>query len=371
MQVRVPAIVERVLAANRDYPAAVRDALLRLRDELAGDAPLPALVSDAPGSREFQRALAARQGESWLATDWFFAETYAYRALVERVGFWQSQRDPFRPIKLEEYASTAHAQALGAALELGGARDEHLHALFGLALFGNRIDLSFAASLERGLGVDADDWLADDREAAVRASLERSGPIHVICDNAGTELTLDLVLADFLVHELAAEVVLHVKLHPTFVSDAIVADVEDFLGIGSRNFGALPEAARGFQARLAAAVRAGRVRVAPDPFWNSSEALWEMPEALEREFARARLVILKGDANYRRALNDALWPEDTPFTAATEYFPAPLLALRTLKSDPLVGLRPGEADALKVRDPNFRVNGKRGVASLGGHLPPE
>jgi hypothetical protein len=91
-----------------------------------------------------------------------------------------------------------------------------------------------------------------------------------------------------------------------------------------------------------------------------------MPNDLETPFRAARLVVLKGDANYRRALNDALWPPETPFSDVLSYFPAPLLALRTLKSDAIVGLRPGQADELDRSDPAWRVNGKRGVASLAG-----
>jgi hypothetical protein len=79
-------------------------------------------------------------------------------------------------------------------------------------------------------------------------------------------------------------------------------------------------------------------------------------------------VIVKGDANYRRTVGDAVWPEITPFADVTAYFPAPLLALRTLKSDPIVGLAPGVASSLDAAEPAWRVNGRRGVASLGGRL---
>ena len=369
--VRVPAIFDRVLAGNPDYPAAMRGEIASLRDELAANATFPALESDAPGGEGFRQALASRSGESWLATDWFFAETYAYRALTERVKFWETGRDPFRPIKREEYAGPAHAEAFARALELDGSKEERLSALLGASLFGNRIDLSFAASLERGLGAAAEDWLADDRASAVRALLDGAGPVHVICDNAGTELTLDLVLTDFLLSELSAEVVLHVKVHPTFVSDATARDVRDFLGLHPESpLAPIPEGApRACVERLRAALASDRLRIAEHPHWNSSESLWAMPAALEQALSGARLVILKGDANYRRALNDALWPPETPFAAATAYFPAPLLALRTLKSDPIVGLAPGQAEALAVLDPTFRVNGKRGVASFGGSKP--
>ena len=81
-------------------------------------------------------------------------------------------------------------------------------------------------------------------------------------------------------------------------------------------------------------------------------------------FRGAALVIFKGDANYRRVVGDALWPPETPLASVVDYFPAPLLALRTLKSDPVVGLPAGLAARLDGVDPDWRINGKRGVIEL-------
>ena len=367
MAVRVPATVQRVLDVNRDYSPDVRDALERLRDEVANGAPLPALESDAPGADDWRAALAERSGDGWLSTDWFFAETYAYRKLVERARYWATNRDPFLSIKREEYSGVAHAEALDRALALEGSREERLHALFGLALFGNRIDLSFAASLTRGMASDGDDLLADDRNEAVHVAFARPGPLHVIADNAGTELTMDLALIDFALAHLTERAVLHVKAHPTFVSDATPDDVLSFLGLkGDRCFEPRSTPAVVFVERLRAATQSGRLEVASHPYWNGPRSLFDLPGALGERFAGARLAVLKGDANYRRAVNDAVWPPETPFRDVLGYFPAPILALRTLKSDPVVGLAPGRANELERTDPTWRVNGKRGVASLGG-----
>jgi hypothetical protein len=369
MSVRVPAIIDGVVERNSDYSPAIRESLLRLRDTLANGAPLPALKSGAPGADEWRAGLARRKGEGWLSTDWFFAETYAYRTLVEAVRYWETHRDPFLPTKRDEYASDAHAEALdrALALELEGSTEERLHALFGLALFGNRIDLSFAASRAHGTATQADDILADDRNAAVETTLRREGPFTIVCDNAGTELTLDLVLADFVLRELGAPVVLHLKEHPTFVSDATIADVLSFLGLeGDRSFSPRSKPSLAFVERLRTATQSRRLLVASHPFWNGPASLFDLPETLANELETARLVVSKGDANYRRALNDALWAPETPFADATSYFPSPLLALRTLKSDTIVGLAVGRATELDRADPTWRVNGKRGVASLGG-----
>ena len=52
-----------------------------------------------------------------------------------------------------------------------------------------------------------------------------AGDVHIVLDNTGSELALDLLLVDALLSFGFARVTLHVKMHPTFVSDATAADV--------------------------------------------------------------------------------------------------------------------------------------------------
>jgi uncharacterized protein with ATP-grasp and redox domains len=303
--------------------------------------------------------------------DWFFAENYVYRRVAELTGFWRDGRDPFTPIKLEEYAGAAHRQALMAAAEIAAESPSAFAKLLEASVFGNRIDLSFKASLDRGTHADSEDLLLDDRELAVRALEHGTGPVHLIIDNAGSELSVDLVLVSALLDVLNAPVTLHMKVHPAFVSDAIVPDLDWFLASGSAAetaWRAAGTAALGVRERLRRARTEGRLRALVHPFWNGPLSLWEMPSDLARAFDGARLVILKGDAHYRRAVGDALWSPDTPFAHVTSYFEWPLLALRTLKSDPIVGLAPGQALELDQKDSSWRVNGRRGVASAGGRL---
>jgi hypothetical protein len=106
--------------------------------------------------------------------------------------------------------------------------------------------------------------------------------------------------------------------------------------------------------------------VVPDFFWNGPSFLWDRPERVATEIDHASLVVFKGDANYRRVVGDALWPADVPFREVTSYFPAPLLCVRTLKSDPVVGLAPGVAARLDAVDPEWRINGRRGLIQGSG-----
>ncbi len=368
MSVRVPAILGDVLRDNADYPPSVRERIVALQAALRTGERFPSLDPSSPHSETWLAELERRQGEGWLSSDWFFAENYAYRCLADATDFWQSERDPFAPTKHAEYASAAQRQALEAAVTISGP--DALERLLLADVFANRMDLSFAASRERGTAAGGTDLLVDDRRRA-RDHLERgTGPVHFIIDNAGTELTLDLVVAAHLLEVWSTPVVLHVKVHPAFVSDALERDVLWFLeGRDARSaelWGACSWAARSCRDALNAALGAGRLRITPHAFWNGPASLWDLPNDLSHELSAARLVILKGDAHYRRAVGDALWAPETPFAAVTRAFPAPLLALRTLKSDPIVGLPDGTAARLDAEDPAWRVNGQRGVASLGG-----
>jgi uncharacterized protein with ATP-grasp and redox domains len=360
-------------ARNPDYPPAVHDAIARLREGIRGDAPVPPLVLPAPDAPEWQSDLAAHAGQTWLATDWFFCECYVYRCLMTAVRYWEGGRDPFTPAKRDELASEALWQGLEAALQTGpgigagtgGDDHRHLTELLGRALWGNRVDLSYAVGVAFGAAGQHDDLLCDDRARAVDWLLRPRGDgphVHLVADNTGSELSMDLALTDALIAGAGARVSLHVKMHPTFVSDAVAGDVWALLAAMRARGGG----AGGLAARLGRAFDEQRLRILPDPFWNGPRFLWDRPPHLARELDAATMVILKGDANYRRATGDAVWPEGTSFTAATSYLPAPLLCLRTMKSDAVVGLPPGLADRLNAVDRDWRINGRRGVIQLGG-----
>jgi hypothetical protein len=111
---------------------------------------------------------------------------------------------------------------------------------------------------------------------------------------------------------------------------------------------------------------AGRLQVRTHWLYTTCLHYFQLPSDLRDDLAAARLVIFKGDANYRRLVGDAHWPPTTLFAAATAYFPAPLLALRTLKAELITGLQPGEAEALAQVDPQWLVNGVRGLIQCSG-----
>ncbi len=373
MRVRLPVIIEETLALNPDYPSGIMRQLRRLVNEIAAGAIIrelePASAADVDAwtnALNRQREIAA--GElTWHNAEWFFAETYAYRCLIEAVRWHENGRDPFLPKKLEELRSEALWRLVKRALEPAGSPDAEMEQAIAFDLWANRIDLSYSASLEQGTDISPEDLLVDDRRELIAyladSGSESSGfrgpePVYIVADNAGSELAMDLVLSDCLLRHVTSSVAILLKSHPTFVSDATPEDVWMMLTEMERRGGKTAALAN----RLQSAWNGGLLRFLPHPYWNSSRFLWDLPSAFRRLFSEARLVIIKGDANYRRTVGDALWPAHTPFADVVSYLDQPVLNLRTLKSDPVVGLPSAETAAQLDRvDPQWRVNGKRGL----------
>ena len=119
---------------------------------------------------------------------------------------------------------------------------------------------------------------------------------------------------------------------------------------------------RSLAKRLRDAFDTGRLVFAPDPFWSGPRFLWECPAHVARSLSAATIAIFKGDANYRRVVGDALWAADAPFAEAASYVSFPMLCLRTMKSDSVLGLPRGLAERLDAIDPRWRIDGRRGLA---------
>ncbi|WP_243740910.1 damage-control phosphatase ARMT1 family protein [Streptomyces sp. 8K308] len=305
-------------------------------------------------------------GRSWFDASFLWAESYFYRRLLQAVAYfgpgpWQGI-DPFAPAKQAELHSRGVDEELDALDALPGlSREDEAAALLGAALWGNRADLGFlttAAESPRS----ASDLVADDTDSLWDLlSAERPGTVAVIADNAGRELIPDLVLVDHLLrHGHARTVDLHLKPHPYYVSDATTADLVAAL----RRLARAPGHAGEVGARLWEAMATGRLRPSAHPFFCAPLPYPDMPDDLRRDLSGCTLTILKGDLNYRRLVGDRLWPPTTPFDRLTRYFPTPVAALRTLKSDVVTGLTAGHAAELDATEDRWRTSGTHALVQV-------
>ncbi|MFQ6854281.1 damage-control phosphatase ARMT1 family protein [Streptomyces sp. 35M1] len=309
-------------------------------------------------------------GRSWFDAPFLWSESYFYRRLLSAVGYfgtgpWQGV-DPFAPFKRAELRGTAVDEELRALDALADApADERATALLHASVRGNRADLGFRVTEgDAAPGAAADDLVADDSPLLWQLLPAGAGAtVAVVADNAGRELIPDLILIDhLLVHRHAERIVLHVKPYPYYVSDATTADVVDCL---RRLAEASGEAGR-IGSRLWDAMATGRLEVRAHPFFCAPLPYEEMPGDLRAEFEAATMTILKGDLNYRRLVGDRMWAETTPFADRTAYFPGAVAALRTLKSDVIVGLEQKTLEALERSGAAWRTSGTHALIQVRG-----
>jgi hypothetical protein len=361
---RHPALIQQVRDAF-PYPPEQQRALDGLLEETQSG-----VIRALPGGAVDGGAWAAwgrgYVGRSWFEVPFLWAESYFYRRLLEAVGFfgagaWRGV-DPFAPFQRGELGAPAVAEELAALDDVGGlgldARDQ---ALLGGALWGNRADLGFRISSgDPGASGEGDGRVIVDDSATFWRHLAEAdhATVCLIADNAGRELIPDLILLDHLLHTGRAETaVLHVKPYPYFVSDATTADVVDCL----RRITEAPGQAGKIGGRLWDALTSGRLAVRSHPFSCAPLPYADMPDDLRSELARATVTISKGDLNYRRLVGDRRWPGTASLDELTAYFPGPLLALRTLKSEVAVGIEPLALAALEESGEPWRTSGTHAV----------
>ena len=403
---RLPnAILTRTVELNvAALDAASRRNLDTLQRTLAdGDAALLALPADGGGGdiEQWWAAHAAPLlGGSWAAAPWFTSETLAYRHVLAATGFfdaasplhafdifghekWQGLRAALP--RLREMVAQ-HEEVAAAAAAGRPGNFEVLTSLIHMSLWGNQADSSlWAAGAHPDLEEHAQQGeagaagsrppgdqrlLVDDSAAACAALLAGpgGGVVVVVCDNSGMELVCDLLLARWLLARgHASHVELVVKPAPFYVSDATAPDVDLTLAALTQD----PSTALGRLGRdCLRHMVTGKLSVRPDAFWSSPLAAWEMPAARRAALAAARLVVVKGDLQYRKLLGNRRWPHATPFADVVRGFPAPLLSCRTLKAPLVVGLSDGAVAALDATDAEWRVNGTRGTVHFAPAPPP-
>lgn len=363
---RIPTILREALAQN-DFPNDSRGALHALHAEIT-QGRVRELREDAPDKTFWNTVSALHIGRSWLDVPWYWGEAFFYRRLLEATGYFGTgpgrQVDPFGPKKATELAPDAAPHAVNTLLRrLPDEPRERFDMLLHGSLWGNRSDLSYdvARRLGRPTGAPEEraNLLVDDSNSLWDLLRTKAcSRLVLVADNAGTELLMDLAFVDYLLcQDLVEEVQVHVKPCPFFVSDAMAEDV--WAGLAALEAAGGP--ARELSERLRAQLSRNDLRLVSHWHYGTSLFFFQLPDDLHATLAGADLVVVKGDANYRRLLGDAHWPPTTPFERATRYFPARLAALRTLKAEIIVGLKPGDAERLCGEDPSWLVNGRRGV----------
>jgi uncharacterized protein with ATP-grasp and redox domains len=373
---RLPDIAKRVLEEDI-LPLSAVERLENLIQEIPTSQIRPIEDPTAPDITEWNQYVEPYLGMNWLQPPWFFSEHYFYRRVIEAVSYFQfglsKGLDPFesekkRGLEASRTEISDLVQRLDTWLEGSEDRQSTLRRAFYFDLWGNQADLSLwptsgEAKPNHGDLEGAQSHLLVDDTEQVATYITNLPPterlVTIVVDNAGFELVSDLALADFLLgSKLISRLRIHLKAHPTFVSDAIIKDVHDTLEF---LLGTNDNRVRDFSERLKTHLEGGELELKDDFFWNSPLSMWDMPRRLSQELSTENLVLVKGDANYRRLLGDRHWPFTTPYGDILAYFPAPLVALRALKAELACGLEPNQAEEVASQDPQWLVNGRWGV----------
>ena len=372
---RFPRIAQRVIEEN-----AYSDQINLRINQLIGDIPNnPIRLIDDPGAidiEDWKAYVLPHVGSNWFNPPWWFTEHYFYRRILEATSYFHSGDggglDPFRYQKLlglKVNRSSIHEMCHLVMDFISNNLDQEtaFFRLLTFDLWGNQADLSLwgADDYEKPDHINPLEAnahiLVDDRLRVLKAVTTHDSNFRIdfLIDNAGFELVVDLILSSYLLQSgLAERVRSHVKPHPTYVSDATQKDVLDTLVfLDSEKDPETQRLGRG----LLTAIDHGKLDIQTNRFWVSPLAGWDMPLDLRDDLAQAHLVISKGDAHYRRILGDRNWTYDVPFEKIMSYYPSPIVALRTLKSELIVGLRPGQAEIIQRQDPEWMVNGRWGL----------
>lgn len=358
---RHPELIRRLNAAH-SYGPEQRTALSALVQESRHDV-IADLSEDAPDRALWRKWSRGIVGTSWAKASFLWAESYFYRRLLEAIGYFAPSAwhgaDPFAPFKAAELGDSELDTDFAWLNDMPRSADPQasFDTVLTASLHGNRADLGFRLMVA-GTGPMHERLIADDSLQLWQFLVDRS-PMRVsfVLDNAGRELLSDLIFADhLLLTGLASEVVLHTKPFPYYVSDATASDVSDCL----RRLAKMPGEPGAAGHRVHQAVADGRMRIRTSPFHCAPLSFHHIPEELADDLG-AGLTIFKGDLNYRRLVGDCAWDPTIPFHAAASYFPGPAVALRTLKSEVIVGLSPDRVRELDDLDAGWRINGTQAL----------
>ncbi|CAH0047092.1 unnamed protein product [Clonostachys solani] len=399
------------------------ESLGALKYEMLHDRKMTPLVDDGFPDEiaAYNNELDKLGNPTWQKVPWLYSECYMYRRIhniFRLTEHWKSY-DVFARQKIKGLRdSRAGVLELAARYKelleqirsnSAVAHDEEAEKIlfaemFDICLWGNATDLSLLTTLthddiQRLQGAKArkaaeENILANDVPAAyellkkARDAGEKERQVDFVLDNAGFELYADLILAGYLLASgLATRVVLHPKSIPWFVSDVMPADFAALLNAISnpRGFFETQSEEESFQDKTPAPLAdkevqdllflfqdwathhaEGELLIRPNRYWTAAGSFWRLPheeKALYEDLKTSKLVIFKGDLNYRKLVADAMWDPTTSFsTAIGSLGPGSgvnVLALRTCKADVVVGLKPGTDEELRATEDGGGDSGAR------------
>ncbi|XP_024876138.1 protein-glutamate O-methyltransferase-like [Temnothorax curvispinosus] len=346
-----------------------------------------AVTNDAEEWNKYFEYRTSVEGETptWFNTIWLYCETYMYRVLAQEISLMNTIHgyDPFECHKQNDFINSLDSIDLiityvkdiicNKEYNMENSKNDFLKFLE-LSLWGNRHDLSATAGSpysKTGNPLTIVDLLkknvvVNDWEVVwdiVNKKMKESDDIHIVLDNAGYELFTDLCLAAFLITIVpTTKITFHAKLYPWYVSDTTIHDflwtLDYMSGLNDHpNIQLLGKMFGNLMDRKVWCVK-------EEPYWTGPYDFTQIKEKAKdiyAQFSDAKLVIFKGDLNYRKLLGDMNFEYNTSFAAALGNFrPTNILSLRTMKCDICVGL-PNDMVEFFEKDKTKLTTGEYGL----------
>ncbi|KAL6434823.1 hypothetical protein ACFW04_005185 [Cataglyphis niger] len=358
-----------------------------------------AINNDAEKWNTYLENKTRTEGETptWFNTTWLYCETYMYRILAQEIGLTSSMQsyDPFEYVKQASFINSIDSMNILASYvsdivcnkEYNKENSKNdFSKLLKLSLWSNRYDLSASAgalqkhtdnpliivdSLDKNILTNNWEFAWNIVKKKTNESLDN---IHIVLDNAGYEFFSDLCLAAFF-NTIAptTKIIFHVKAYPWYVSDTTIQDFHWTLDQLNNldhyaNMKLLGKMFRNLLDREIWCVK-------EEPYWTGPYDFTQMKEKdknLYAQFSNSKLIIFKGDLNYRKLLSDINFEYNTSFsTALRDFRPTNVLSVRTIKCDICVGLPKGMAESLFKKDKNWMITGDYGVIQIANLEIPE
>lgn len=251
--------------------------------------------------------------------------SYFHRLILDKLRYFDILRDPYQNIKRDSFRSFIQNSKEKLSNQAS------LQIIIEGMLWGNKYDLIPPV-------ICKDRVLLVDKINDFEIFLKKIKPkfIDIIADNYGEELFFDLLFIDYLFkNRLVKQIRYHVKNYPYNISDTTVEDfkwaIEYLLRSKSKNTIDLGKC-------ISKLVEEGHLKINTYPFTTLGLDRRLALNVIKKQFKGSKLIISKGDFNYRKNIGWYYWKQTHNYSKAISYFPAPVLCLRTIKNEVLLGI---------------------------------
>ncbi|XP_023167409.1 damage-control phosphatase ARMT1 [Drosophila hydei] len=371
-------LVEQFGENVRDELKIIIGLISRLKYELQTDKPFQKFTGDESDRESWNNFLAnlPNKARSFYQACWMHTECYMYRKLYSFVenSIFLKQFDYFAKIKQHTLTSCQDdIVSLAKYTRRTESKFEAFDEILKINLWSTRNDLSknenglsFNMNVLEDVAVTDSHILVNEAPEIWKCLLHKSKKycVDFVLANVGYELFTDFILAEYIIEKgFATKIRFHVKACPWFVTNVTHRDFHMMLEYLSKHSDYnLSLVGRKFLQFMTE----GKFELAPvSNFWTGPyeyHCMKTIDPDLYKLLQHSKLIIFKGDLNYRKILSDVWWqPTQDIKTCSGAFVPSSFCTIRTVKAEIICGLSEGIFERLQLLDPQWMVTGNYGT----------